>query len=331
MKIGDAFEGSQSFGLKNSHLQNVLSSSALRKMLLKKRHKQYLNSTQELILETPKGVRLLADWNYHNEKSSSVVILIHGWEGSSASAYLLSMATTLYEKGHDTLRLQLRDHGESTHLNKEIFNSSMIEEVVDAIASFQEMQGYDNFNLVGFSLGGNFALRVGLLNSQLLQSLNQILAICPVLDPANTMRAIGKSYSYYDKYFVKKWSRSLNEKLKHFPEFFSYADALKKMKTLDEMNHYFIPRYTPFPNLEEYFDSYTLTGERLNSLEVPTQIVTSKDDPVIPYSDFLDLNLNINTKLTLCESGGHCAFLKNWKLDSWLDEYATQYFAHSLI
>lgn len=311
--------------LGNAHLQNLLSSFGLRKLLLKQRHKTWLQSQQQLILETPQGVRLLAELNQHAQTSRSVVILIHGWEGSGQSAYLLSMAAHLFHAGYDTLRLHLRDHGNTTHLNKEIFNSSMIDEIVDAISEFQKLFEYDIYNLAGFSLGGNFVLRCGLYMESMYRPLTRIMAVCPVLDPANTMVAMQNTFSFYDRYFVRKWKRSLREKSKHFSDY-QYRDELKGMRMLDEMNRYFIPRYTPFDTLEDYFDSYTLTGDRLSKLEVPTLIVASKDDPIIPADDYRKVELNRNTRLEITLQGGHCAYLENWRLESWLDKRAAHFF-----
>lgn len=267
----------------------------------------------------------MADFNPHSNSSQSVVILIHGWEGSSQSAYLLSLSARLFKEGHDTLRLHLRDHGGTTNLNKDIFNSSMIDEVVQAISAFQKKYPYKSYFLGGFSLGGNFALRTGLRNDALPQSIERIMAVCPVLDPAHTMRAMNTTLPLYDYYFVQKWKNSLTEKAKHFPEY-NYMDDLKKMRCLDEMNAYFIPQYTAFDNLPDYFQSYTLTGETLSSLEIPALIVASKDDPIIPYKDFEKTSLSPTTRLELTEFGGHCAYLQNWVLDSWLDDRLAEYF-----
>ncbi|MDB2319669.1 hypothetical protein N9V15_02330, partial [Porticoccaceae bacterium] len=42
------------------------------------------------------------------------------------------------------------------HLNKELFNSTMVAEVGDAIESFLSQKTYQTVFLAGFSLGGQF-------------------------------------------------------------------------------------------------------------------------------------------------------------------------------
>ena len=49
------------------------------------------------------------------------------------SAYMVTTAYKLLKEGYDVLRLNLRDHGDTQHLNKEIFNSTMMPEVADSI------------------------------------------------------------------------------------------------------------------------------------------------------------------------------------------------------
>ena len=41
---------------------------------------------------------------------------------------------------------------------------------------------------------------------------------------------------------------------------------------------------------------------------------------VVPVSDFVGLPDNENIELLVARYGGHCAFLKNWKMDSMADD-----------
>ena len=70
------------------------------------------------------GVRLLG---YHTEsagpKSRGLVVMLHGWEGSADSTYILSVAPKLIAAGYSVFRLNFRDHGDSHHLNRELFHS----------------------------------------------------------------------------------------------------------------------------------------------------------------------------------------------------------------
>ena len=71
--------------------------------------------------------------------------------------------------------------------------------------------------------------------------LDQAIAICPLLHPPTTMIQLNRGFPIYEKYFVKKWKRSLFKKLRHHSHL-NYGPTLKKLKTLDEMNLFFVIR-----------------------------------------------------------------------------------------
>ena len=67
------------------------------------------------------------------EKAAGQVILLHGWEGSADSTYILRTGNALYRRGYDIFRLNFRDHGDSHHLNRGIFYAVLLEEVFQAV------------------------------------------------------------------------------------------------------------------------------------------------------------------------------------------------------
>jgi len=79
-----------------------------------------LNNSQEIIIATSTGSKLLSFYSHH-EKSKGLIILLHGWEGSSSSAYILSAGDFFIISGFPICRLNLRDHGDSHHLNEGLF------------------------------------------------------------------------------------------------------------------------------------------------------------------------------------------------------------------
>ncbi|WP_075186890.1 YheT family hydrolase [Teredinibacter haidensis] len=313
--------------LNNHHIQATLSSSKLRKNALLRQHAAMLNNAQTQIIDAGNGVRLLGELNQSDpeKKAKQLIILLHGWEGSSQSNYIISATATLLAAGYDVVRLNFRDHGDSHHLNRGIFNSSLVEEVAGAIKNLQATQGYERSGLMGFSLGGNFALRVGLLNQSLHKPLDAVLAVCPVLDPVHTMQRLENGPFWYEQYFVHKWKRSLLKKLAHFPDY-GFHEPLQKLKRLREMNDYFIPRYTNYNTVEDYFRAYTITGHKLAFTSSATSLIVSKDDPVIPVQDLTKIARPTSLSISLQKHGSHCAFLRGIGKPSWVDKYAIAFF-----
>ena len=88
--------------------------------------------------------------------------MLHGWEGSVDSSYMRMTAARLLEAGFDVVRLNFRDHGQTHHLNEGLFHSNLLDEVVHAAGDVAQRFPAQRMVVAGYSLGGNFALRLAL-------------------------------------------------------------------------------------------------------------------------------------------------------------------------
>ncbi|RBW43453.1 hypothetical protein DS885_13365 [Psychromonas sp. B3M02] len=311
-------------GLSNQHLQSILSSTGPRKWLEKRRCSELLASAQPEIITTPQGVKLQGTLSKTSADCKGLAIILHGWEGCTESLYMLSNGQKLLDDGYDVFRLNFRDHGGTQHLNKELFNSVRLLEVVEAVKYLCAQYGGKHNLLCGYSLGGNFCLRVANLAKECGLKLDQAIAICPLLDPPTTMKVLNNGFSIYQKYFVKRWKSSLVKKLKHHKHL-NYGDALQKLHTLDAMNQFFVTEHTEFSSADAYLRGYSILGDALNKLSIPSTIITSLDDPIIPAHQLKELISSPWLSVDLQEKGGHCAFIKNWKLESWVCDRVVHY------
>lgn len=300
--------------MRNPHLQTTLSSLKIRAL----GEKQLDSEAQEIRVDAGDGVRLLG--YYTGQKpgfSRGLILLLHGWEGGSGSTYMLTTGGFLYRKGYDIFRLNLRDHGDSHYLNEGLFNSSLIEETHRAVQNIADMKGNLPLFIAGFSLGGNFAMRMALRHARYpIRNLRHVVAISPVLDPRKATDAMDGGFFLYRSYFLKKWKQSLRKKQSFFPHRYNFDD-LMKCETLLEITDRILPRYSPFSTSKEYFQTYTLTGRRFSELCVPLLVLTAADDPIIPVEDFLELKENHQLRVRVERYGGHCGFLQDYRLQAW--------------
>ena len=300
---------------RSAHLQTVLASSRIRTPGSSPMER----ASRPLILETTEGVRLLAEYSPASQTPpNGLVVLLHGWEGSSRSVYVRSTGRRLYEHGFDVCRLNLRDHGASHQLNRGLFFATLIAEVQDAVNQLARRVRPLRTFLVGFSLGGNFALRVALGGGRPpIDNLRHVICISPALDPARATDSIDQQ-PLVRRYFLRKWRRSLRKKQSLFPNLYSFSRALE-LRSVRDMTDYLIANYSPYTNSEDYFSRYTLTGQVLKDLPVPTTILASMDDPIIPIEDFYGLRLNRRTRLSIQRFGGHNGFVEGLSFRSWYD------------
>lgn len=314
--------------LKNAHLQSLFNSIGPRPWRVARRSAAMVAHSQPLLLEgrhNGQPVKLLAHFDQTDRNNRRLAILLHGWEGSAESTYLLSAADHLYRRGFNILRVNLRDHGESFHLNKSTFNSTLSDEVSGAIADFLGQYPHDERYMAGYSLGGNFALRIA-ADDQAALHLSAVVAFCPPVDPAHAMDRIMAGPAYRN-YFLDKWSTSLRKKLHYHPRLLG-GENLPHFESLTDLNDYFVEHLTPFVDAGDYFSSYSLCGDRLRELRVPAYLITSEDDPIVPVSDLGLINRPTALKVEVTPLGGHCGFIENFKLDSWSDRCLSLIFNH---
>lgn len=311
--------------LANRHVQSILPSLPARRSRLERRLRPVLAASRAMLLDCGEGVRLQA---FHASQACSglpsgsrVAVLLHGWEGSADSVYVVSLAQQLYERGFEVLRLNLRDHGATHHLNRELFHSCRLPEVVGAVRCVQAQFGGRPLHLAGFSLGGNFMLRVAAQAQAAGLGIRKVVAISPVLDPEATLDALEGGFKAYHRYFIRKWMRSLLLKQSAWPGEYDFADLLR-MSSLRRMTAELVRRFTQFASLEDYLRGYALVGARLAGLSVPATLITALDDPIIPARDLERLAPTAALRLVVTRRGGHCGFLERPTAWTWAERRA---------
>jgi predicted alpha/beta-fold hydrolase len=306
----------------NSHLQSILPSLPFRRPTVMRRAAAVIAASTPLVLDCGDGVRLLglhsAPPAQGGDAPRRLAVLLHGWEGSADSLYVLSVAQLLFGRGFDVVRLNLRDHGGTHALNRELFHSCRLPEVVGAVARLQALFPRHRLSLAGFSLGGNFCLRVGARAREARLRIARIVAVCPVLEPATTLEALERGPAIYHRYFIHKWSRSLRLKQAAWPGEYDFGELIGD-GSLRRMTDRMVRKYTDYPDLATYLSGYAITGAVLEALEAPTQLVISADDPIILAHDLDRLARPASLEITVTPRGGHCGFMDALGGPSWID------------
>ena len=317
-------------GLRNAHVQSMLSSGPARA-----RHaSRMLAATgarhETLLLDAGDGARLQGVLSrVPGVPGEDLVVLLHGWEGSSESSYLRVTAARLLARGWRVFRLNFRDHGDTHHLNREIFHSGRIDEVVAATSSLVSRLGVSRLMVGGWSLGGNFALRLALRSRAAGLPLAGVAAVCPAIDPARTMEAMESGLPIYQRYFEHKWRRSLARKRDLFPEAHDYGDDVLRLR-MRALTAHFVSRHTEYGTLDAYFDAYSIAGDRLGGLPVDADILMAEDDPVVPAADFHAIARHPRVSVELSRHGGHCGFVADWRMRGYAERWMERQVARRL-
>ncbi|GLS25999.1 hypothetical protein GCM10007877_17140 [Marinibactrum halimedae] len=136
------------------------------------------------------------------------------------------------------------------------------------------------------------------------------------------MMALDSGNPIYERYFLKKWKKSLSIKQSLFPHL--ELNQAQSFRRLTELNHYLIPKHTPFASVEDYFEAYRIGDNAAKHIQGATHIISSDNDPITQLQDLKKVRWPEHVRLVVTRGGAHCAFLDKLSFTSWVDRYITQ-------
>jgi predicted alpha/beta-fold hydrolase len=304
--------------LRSNLAQTILASKRPAKRLWMRRGIDLSLVSTPHLLDCGEGVRLTGRFTPHIN-AIGLVVLIHGWEGSHESSYQISMASALYREGYSVFRLNLRDHGGTHDLNPDMFHSARMGEVFGAIHAVQALAPGLALYVVGFSLGGNFALRVGMQGPAAGVHPKLSIGISPAIHPKHTLQAIDNGPKLFHGYFLDKWRLTMDLKAEAWPGRYDFTRH-RASKNFVEITQFFVEDYSEYDTVEDYFERYTLTPSMLMNSASPLAIITSADDSVIPIGDFNGVSARSSMlAYDQTQRGGHCGFIEDWSMNAWTE------------
>lgn len=234
---------------------------------------------------------------------------------------MMTLGEYLYQQQYDIFRLNLRDHGTTYHLNSGIFRADQINEVFAATQQIARLAEGRPLHLVGFSLGGNFALRLAWKHSQTpLPNLGHTVAVCPAIHPCHTTISLDKNPIYL-RYFRRRWCRAFAAKQRIFPKLYDFSQEMAA-PTCMAMTEAFVAQCCDHDTAQSYFDAYKVTPDMMRSLSSPVTILAAADDPVAPSEDFEPLyGVSPHLRVSMQPWGGHVGFIDVFPFRSWLHEF----------
>jgi uncharacterized protein len=276
------------------------------------------------LLETEPGVRVAAHCHWQRQdRSKGTLLVVHGLEGSSESPYVLRMSSRALDSGYDAVRLNIRNCGGTEHLGATLYHSGL---TTDLRAVVEQLRSTELF-IVGFSMGGNMALKLaGEWGSQYPSHLKGICAVSPPIDLAECALRIAEPRNrIYETRFLKKLRQTLTRKKSLMPVSYT-LEAFESIRTLiDFDNAYTAPAF----GYRDAFDYYAHASANryLQNIRVPSLVVHAQDDPFIPFKVFSHPAFQENPHLRLLAPrfGGHVAFLSRKKPRFWAEEQALRF------
>ena len=295
--------------LKNGLFNTLVASSPIREIQQKPLRKKLNRITSKQIFTSSNSQSIeIFETNLYKKK----VIFFPGWLGHKDSKYLIPLADLLHINNFDIIRIHPMDHGDTEHLNKDFFRATDIQTLIEAVEFIGKKYQDNEIHLIGFSLGGNIALRISACES--INFLKSTVVISPVIDPEISMRAMDNTSWILKKYFVNKWRRTLRRKMRLHN--ISNVEESLRYKDLEKMTEFFTKNFSPHKNVKELFAGYAITQDTINQIKNNTLIYSSVDDPCVPIKPLYSLDQTNNVKFKPQQYGGHCGFIDDFKFNS---------------
>ncbi len=249
------------------------------------------------------------------------IVFLHGLEGSADAGYIQSFAQNALERGFAVHRLNLRSCGGTEELCETMYHSGLTSDTREILERLRGRDGVPLF-LVGFSLGGNVALKLAGEQGET-DLLAGVCAVSTPIDLAKCVRHVDKFHNcLYRRRFVKRLCGRVKRRSKLCPGIYDTA-ATNGVKNIWEFDDRFTAQMFGFGTAANYYATQSAAGY-LDKIRVPTLVISAKDDPLIPFEIYEHPAFQSNPALILVapEDGGHLGFLSRRKPRFWVDGVA---------
>jgi uncharacterized protein len=267
------------------------------------------------LFEVEPGNRVLLKCRWQRERRAApTLLLLHGLEGSTDSLYVLGTAQKAFARGFNVVGMNMRNCGGTEHLAATLYHSGMTDDIRRVL--LEELAGRERLTevfLAGFSMSGNMVLRLaGDYGRDAPDALKGVAAVSPSIDLDSCASALERrGNALYRWNFVKHLRNRVRRKVRLSPGAFD-TSHLRRVRTIREFDERFTAPHGGYRDASDY---YARTSSRavIGEIRVPTLVIHSEDDPLIPAEPFRDAAVadNPDVLLVLTRRGGHVGFLSD--------------------
>jgi predicted alpha/beta-fold hydrolase len=280
------------------------------------------------LFETEPGVRVLVHSQLPHSRPKAHALIVHGLEGSSSAGYACSLAQALLESGYAAHRFNMRScGGTERHSGATLYHSGQTGDLLEVI---RQLRGREDipFVLIGFSLGGNVALKLAgeLGESAPNEGIEAACAISAPIDLAACVRRLDRRENWlYANRFVKRLKQRIVAKERLTPGLFPVG-RLPEVRNVHDFDDVFTAPCFGFGTADNYYATQS-SARFLDRIRIPTLLVQAKDDPLIPFPVFDQPAFATNPYLQLIapEHGGHVGFIARGEHRFWVDRVIVEW------
>jgi len=264
----------------------------------------------------------------HDDESSSwiagdrIAILFHGLCGCHGSPYMRRTSDKLRRNGIRTFRVDMRGFGSSTLISRSHLHAGCSQDVKSVVEFVHRLSPLSKISLVGFSLGGNVVLKaLGEWGEDFHRQVDSAIVVSPPIDLAlgcsNLLRGGNR---IYDQYFMRRLRKRLTFRRSRVANLIDngLCPIPDKLVHFDDQ---FTGPIWGYSGAREYYEKAS-AGPLMKNVQVPTVLVTAKDDPIVPVEMYDNFEMSNYIEQVTTQHGGHLGFIGRHPGDPdrfWLD------------
>ncbi len=237
-----------------------------------------------------------------------VALLIHGMGGNHNSGYVQRVSARFMPHGVRVVRIDLRGTGDGFEIAKNFYHGGRTEDIRESLEELHRWAPLSPLWLVGFSLGGNLALKLaGEAAEQPVAGLSRVVAVAPPIDFVRCSELISLPKNrIYDRFFARQlvYLAKMRQVFHPDPPLPDFPPRLS-IRQFDDL--FTAPR-CGFADALDYYRRAS-SQHLIPRIELPTLIVTARDDPFVAIAPFEELILPGHVRLEIQQHGGHLGFL----------------------
>lgn len=250
------------------------------------------------------------DLDFSKVESNTLVIAMHGLEGSSQSKYIISVVNYLNSNKIDCVAVNFRGCSGEDNKNLYSYNSGKTDDVEFIINHIISNYNYKNIILLGYSMGGNITLKYLGESSFLPSKIKGAIAISVPCDLKGSSYALATWNNFiYMNRFLKTLKEKTLLKITSFPENTIDKEAVLNSKTFEDFDNAVTAPLFGYKNAEDYWSKCS-SKPFLPSINKPTLLINALDDSFLSEScyPFNEAKNHRYLNLETPKYGGHVGF-----------------------
>lgn len=311
--------------LRNGHVQTLVAAWMIRRQAslpATTQHRLLLSDGDQLVLHDDGPT----DW----QPGDPVAVLLHGLCGSAASTYMSRIAFRLNERGHRTFRVDMRGCGTGHGLARRPYHAGRSDDLAEVIAYVGTLCPLSPLSAAGFSLGGNILLKY--LGEQQGMSANSLTRAVAVNPPADLQLCTDHLSTIWGGLYDRHFARLLFQHVRETPHWHAEIPSewtVRRPRRLIEFDERFTAPRAGFASAADYYHRCS-AARVIEQIDVPTLVLSSRDDPLVPVSILEDLDWPASVRLLISHGGGHLGYISrapgndpdrnwmDWRVVNWL-------------